>query len=168
VEAPAADVHAAKIDTAESGDAGYRAAITSVGQASVARWGSALDVEEAIEADAAAIVDALAAAEAGDTDADESDALITGEADIADLSELTELTGLTQRQLAMLEFERHWWRAPGAKEQAIRDRFGISPTRYYQALNSLLDLPQALSYDPTLVHRLQRLRTAAARSRRLT
>jgi hypothetical protein len=76
--------------------------------------------------------------------------------------------GLTAWQQAMLEFERQWWRAPGAKEQAIRDRFGISPTRYYQALNSLLDLPQAISYDPTLVHRLQRLRGATARARRLT
>ena len=74
---------------------------------------------------------------------------------------------LTERQRAILDFERHWWRQPGAKEQAIRDNFEMSPTRYYQTLNALLDLPQALTYDPSLVNRLQRLRSAAARGRRL-
>ena len=68
----------------------------------------------------------------------------------------------------MLEFERQWWRQPGAKEQAIRDTFGITPTRYYQGLNALLDLPAALSFDAALVHRLQRLRAGASRGRRLT
>ena len=52
-----------------------------------------------------------------------------------------------RRQRAMLDFERQWWRQAGAKEQAIRDTFAMSPTRYYQTLNALLDLPGALSYD---------------------
>jgi hypothetical protein len=75
---------------------------------------------------------------------------------------------LTEPQRAMLDFERKWWRQPGAKDQAIRDAFGVTPTRYYQDLNALLDLPAALSYDAGLVHRLQRLRAAATRGRRLT
>jgi len=75
---------------------------------------------------------------------------------------------LTEPQRAMLDFERQWWRQPGAKEQAIRETFGMTPTRYYQNLNTLLDLPAAVSYDASLVHRLQRLRTAATRGRRLT
>jgi hypothetical protein len=66
----------------------------------------------------------------------------------------------------MLDFERQWWRRSGAKEQAIRDTFGMTPARYYQALNRLLDLPAAMRYDAALVHRLQRLRDTA-RSRRL-
>lgn len=74
---------------------------------------------------------------------------------------------LTERQRAILDFERRWWRQPGAKEQAIRDNFETSPTRYYQALNALLDLPEAVSYDPVLVHRLLRLRTSSSRGRRL-
>jgi Protein of unknown function (DUF3263) len=74
---------------------------------------------------------------------------------------------LTEPQLAMLEFERQWWRQPGAKEQAIRDTFGVTPTRYYQNLNALLELPAALTYDAALVHRLLRLRGAATRGRRL-
>ena len=74
---------------------------------------------------------------------------------------------LSEHQRAILDFERQWWRQPGAKEQAIRDNFEMSPTRYYQALNGLLDLPQALNYDPTLVNRLLRLRAGATRARRL-
>ena len=74
---------------------------------------------------------------------------------------------LTDHQRAILDFERQWWRQPGAKEQAIRDNFEISPTRYYQLLNGLIELPQALNYDPTLVNRLLRMRAGATRARRL-
>jgi hypothetical protein len=74
---------------------------------------------------------------------------------------------LTDHQRAILDFERRWWRQPGAKEQAILDSFEMSPTRYYQALNGLLDLPQALLYDPALVNRLLRLRAGSPRARRL-
>jgi Protein of unknown function (DUF3263). len=73
---------------------------------------------------------------------------------------------LTEPQRRMLDFERQWWRRSGAKEQAIRDTFGMTPTRYYQALNRVLDLPAAMKYDAALVHRLQRLRDTT-RSRRL-
>jgi hypothetical protein len=76
-------------------------------------------------------------------------------------------TVLTEDARALLEFERQWWRQGGAKEQAIRDTFGMTPTRYYQSLNSVLDLPAAVQYDPALVHRLQRLRSTATRGRRL-
>jgi hypothetical protein len=100
------------------------------------------------------------------TEADQLAAAI--EADAAAIVAAVEATEtLTEPQRAMLEFERQWWRQPGAKEQAIRDSFAMSPTRYYQALNALLDLPQALSYDATLVNRLQRLRNPASRRRRL-
>ncbi len=73
---------------------------------------------------------------------------------------------LSDSARAMLDFERQWWRRGGAKEQAIRDTFDMTPTRYYQSLNGVLDLPAAMSYDPTLVHRLLRLRTGATRGRR--
>jgi hypothetical protein len=90
------------------------------------------------------------------------------EADAAAIVAAVEVGGtLTEHQRSILDFERRWWSQPGAKEQAIRDNFEMSPTRYYQALNTLLDLPQALSYDPTLVNRLQRLRSSAMRGRRL-
>jgi hypothetical protein len=73
--------------------------------------------------------------------------------------------GLSARELDMLAFERQWWRAAGAKETAIRDRFGLSPTRYYQVLNALVDRPAALVADPLLVRRLRRVRVARRRTR---
>jgi len=73
---------------------------------------------------------------------------------------------LTEREVRILEFEARWWKHAGAKEQAIRDTFGLSSTRYYQLLNALLDNPAALERDPVLVGRLRRLRSTRARTRR--
>jgi hypothetical protein len=72
---------------------------------------------------------------------------------------------LTEREEQILAFERRWWKHAGSKEQAIRDTFGLSATRYYQVLNGLLDNPAALAYEPVLVGRLRRLRSTRARSR---
>src|SRR5256885_1788685 len=77
----------------------------------------------------------------------------------------TAVDELTEQELGILAFERRWWRHAGAKEQAIRDLFGISATRYYQMLNALLDNPAALEHDPVLVKRLRRLRATRARAR---
>lgn len=54
---------------------------------------------------------------------------------------------------AILAFENEWWHHAGNKERVIQERFGISPTRYYQRLNRLLDRPEALAQQPTLVKR---------------
>ncbi|MFY1596782.1 DUF3263 domain-containing protein [Micromonospora sp. WMMD737] len=75
-------------------------------------------------------------------------------------------SGLTERERGILAFEQQWWRHAGAKEQAIRDTFGLSATRYYQLLNGLLDNPAALAAEPVLVGRLRRLRSSRARNRR--
>jgi hypothetical protein len=72
---------------------------------------------------------------------------------------------LTSRDQAILDFERGWWTQPGRKEEAIRARFGLSPARYYQLLNSLLDHPDALAYEPMVVRRLRRLRERRRRAR---
>lgn len=66
--------------------------------------------------------------------------------------------GLSDRDLAVLAVERRGWPGPGAKERAIRERLGLSPTRYYQLLNALLDDPRALEHDPVTVNRLRRIR----------
>lgn len=73
--------------------------------------------------------------------------------------------GLTRREHEVLAFERQWWRYQGAKERAIREQFTMSPTRYYQVLNSLLDKPEALRADPMLVKRLRRMRMSRQRKR---
>ncbi|TNH22826.1 DUF3263 domain-containing protein [Micromonospora orduensis] len=75
-------------------------------------------------------------------------------------------SGLTARERAILAFEQQWWRHAGAKEQAVRDTFGVSSTRYYQLLNGLLDNPAALAADPVLIGRLRRLRSSRGRNRR--
>ncbi len=72
---------------------------------------------------------------------------------------------LPERDQRILEFERQWWKFAGAKEQAIREQFDMSATRYYQVLNALIDQPAALSFDPMLVKRLQRMRAARQRAR---
>lgn len=72
---------------------------------------------------------------------------------------------LTDRQRQILVFERKWWRHAGSKEQAIREQFDLSATRYYQTLNNLLDSPAALAYDPLVVGRLRRLRATRSRAR---
>ena len=69
---------------------------------------------------------------------------------------------LDERGRAVLDFERDWTRHAGAKEEAIRQAFGLSATRYYQLLGSLLETRQALAYDPLLVGRLLRLRESRA------
>jgi hypothetical protein len=85
--------------------------------------------------------------------------------DEADFREAALEDGLTRRDRDILAFERQWWKYAGAKEQAIRELFDMSATRYYQVLNALIDTPQALAADPMLVKRLRRLRAARHRQR---
>ena len=65
---------------------------------------------------------------------------------------------LSERDRQILDFERSWWKHAGVKEQAIKERFEMSATRYYQVLNEILENPEALAHDPILVKRLKRLR----------
>lgn len=72
---------------------------------------------------------------------------------------------LSERDKAILDFERSWWTEPGPKEAAVRDRFDLSGTSYYRILNELLESPAALAYDPLVVRRLRRLRDRRRRAR---
>ena len=74
-------------------------------------------------------------------------------------------SGLSDRDREILAFERQWWKYAGAKEQAIRELFDMSSTRYYQVLNALIDGPDALAVDPMLVKRLRRMRASRQRAR---
>ncbi|MER5771589.1 DUF3263 domain-containing protein [Streptomyces sp. NPDC001985] len=71
---------------------------------------------------------------------------------------MTDTAPLSERDRAVLAMEQHSWPGPGAKERAIRERLGISPVRYYQLLNALLDDPRALAHAPVTVNRLRRVR----------
>ena len=72
---------------------------------------------------------------------------------------------LSERDAAIIDFERQWWKYAGIKESAIRETFDMSSTRYYQILNSLLDDPVALAHDPLLIRRLRRLRARRQKQR---
>ncbi len=73
--------------------------------------------------------------------------------------------GLSERDARVLEFEHTWWQYPGAKEEAIRELFDMSATRYYQVLNAIIDMPEALEASPMLVKRLRRMRDARQKAR---
>lgn len=73
------------------------------------------------------------------------------------LRRMTAHQALNDRDRAVLEFERIPWTHPGAKDAAIRDRFEVSPVRYYQMVAALLERTEAVAYDATTVGRLQRL-----------
>ena len=64
-----------------------------------------------------------------------------------------------------MDLEREAWSLTAPKERAIRERFGISMTRYHQLLTRILDDPDALAYDPMTVRRLRRVREARRRRR---
>lgn len=84
---------------------------------------------------------------------------------LAALAGAPSATSLSERDQEILAFERQWWKYAGAKEQAIRELFGMSATRYYQVLNALVDSPAALAHDPMLIKRLRRMRTSRQRAR---
>ncbi|XVX22165.1 DUF3263 domain-containing protein [Actinomycetota bacterium] len=82
-----------------------------------------------------------------------------------ELTAPSEAGGLSARDREILAFERQWWKYAGSKEQAIRELFDMSSTRYYQVLNALIDNPDALAADPMLIKRLRRLRSSRQRAR---
>ncbi len=93
-----------------------------------------------------------------------TDAAVDHTTDAADPHEVGP-DGLSRREHDILAFERQWWKYAGAKEEAIKELFGLSATRYYQVLNALVDRPEALAADPMLVKRLRRLRASRQKAR---
>jgi len=73
--------------------------------------------------------------------------------------------GLSERERAILDFERSWWQQPGRKDDAIRETFGLSASRYRQLLSALIGRPDADDFDPLVVRRLRRDRDLRRRAR---
>ena len=73
---------------------------------------------------------------------------------------------LSDLDAAILDFEETAPRSIGRKEEAIRAQLDISPVRYHQRLNLLLDAPAAAQSHPLLVARLRRLREKREDTRR--
>lgn len=55
----------------------------------------------------------------------------------------------------------------GARETDVRDELGLSITRFWAYVNSLLERPDVLAAYPVEVRRLQRLRDLRRRQRSL-
>ena len=72
---------------------------------------------------------------------------------------------LTERERAVLDFERTWWTLDGTREELIRARFDCTPEAFALELGALVDSPDALAHDPLVVHRLRRQRDRKRRSR---
>jgi len=72
---------------------------------------------------------------------------------------------LTERDRAIIEFERSWWSEEGSKESIIRERFELSTTRYYELLGDLIDSEEAYDFDPLVIRRLRRMRDRRRRAR---
>jgi hypothetical protein len=83
-----------------------------------------------------------------------------GEAAGETAGEPSSTEGLSDEDCAVLALAARGWLSPGEKERVIRERLGMSPVRYYQYLNALLDDPRAARYDPVTVNRLRRTRQA--------
>lgn len=75
---------------------------------------------------------------------------------------------LTDRDKTRLDIEATRWKYAAAKDTAIHERLGETPTTYYQRLHELLRNPEAVAFAPVLVSRLLRLEAArrAARTAR--
>lgn len=73
---------------------------------------------------------------------------------------------LTERDRAILDFERSWWKESRPKEAVILERFELSATRYYQILAELMESDEAYEEDPLVIRRLRRQRDRRRRQAR--
>lgn len=73
------------------------------------------------------------------------------------------LTMLSPTDRAMLTLATTYFRHPGTRERAIRDRFGLTSVQFWQAVNRLVDDPVAAVEAPMQVLRLRRQRDRVVR-----
>lgn len=67
------------------------------------------------------------------------------------------LTGmLTEKQKAMIDLAGEHFKHAGSLDSAAMERFGMTPTRYWQEMNRLIGTEAAVAYQPASVRRLRR------------
>jgi hypothetical protein len=63
---------------------------------------------------------------------------------------------MTDTEMAILDFEREWWRHAGTRNQEVSQRWGMSASEYERRLVVIAMRPEAMAYDPLTVRRLRR------------
>ena len=76
---------------------------------------------------------------------------------------------LTDTQKQMLDLAGQTFKYAGSLETEAQKQFGLTPTRYWQEINRLLNHPAAHQHNPALARRLtQRRRPQQRLNTRLT
>lgn len=73
---------------------------------------------------------------------------------------------LTDQEKAMLDLAAEHFKYAGSADTAAMERFGMTPTRFWQEMNRLIETEAAVAYRPASVQRLiarrrQPVRTAS-------
>ena len=63
---------------------------------------------------------------------------------------------MTDIEMAILDFEREWWRHAGAKDREVSQRWGFSASEYDRLLAAVAVRPEAMAYDALTVRRIRR------------
>ncbi|TPG12502.1 DUF3263 domain-containing protein [Pedococcus bigeumensis] len=72
---------------------------------------------------------------------------------------------MTDMEMAILDFEREWWRHAGAKDREVSQRWGINASEYDRLLAAVAERPEAMAYDPLTVRRIRRRLVPPSRTR---
>lgn len=70
---------------------------------------------------------------------------------------------LTDTQKSMLDLAGQTFKYAGSLENQARERFGLTPTRYWQEVNRLIQTPAAHQHAPALTNRLNQRRRPQTR-----
>ena len=71
---------------------------------------------------------------------------------------------LTDQQKAMLDLAGETFKHAGSLDSAAMERFGMTPTRYWQEVNQLIQTEAAVAYQPATVAQLKTKRRSMVRT----
>lgn len=73
---------------------------------------------------------------------------------------------LTDTQKAMLDVAAQTYKYAGSVDVIAKERFGLTPTRFWQEINRLIQTEAAVAYRPEAVRRLNLRRRPLVRLQR--
>lgn len=71
---------------------------------------------------------------------------------------------LTDQQKAMLDLASEHFKHAGSLDSAAMERFGMTPTRYWQEINRIIQTESAVAYRPSTVDQLKTRRRSMVRT----